>query len=153
MKNCCKTSIPVKYPVSAIFVVVAVITLAAGCSDPAGKVHKSSASDPQKTGSGSSQEGKEYVIRAASAIGFVGSTLTGSHNGGFKNFTGKIHVADGKIVGAPEIKIAMNSTWADNGRLTEHLKSPDFFDATTHPVTTFTATRIESAGAQHTVTG
>ena len=132
---------------------VAVVSLAAGCSDPADKVHKSSASDPQKTASGTSSGSKEYVVRAESTIGFVGSKVTGSHNGGFKNFAGKIHVAGGKIVGPTEIKIAMQSTWADDGRLATHLKSPDFFNAATYPVTTFTATKIEPSGTQHNVTG
>ncbi|MBI2928945.1 MAG: YceI family protein, partial [Verrucomicrobia bacterium] len=127
--------------------------LLAGCSDPADSVHKTSASDPKKTGSGSAAAGKEYVIRAESTIGFVGSKVTGSHNGGFKNFAGKLNVAGGKLVGTPEIKIATGSLWADNDRLTGHLKSPDFFDVATFPVASFTATSIAPAGAQHNVTG
>jgi len=125
----------------------------AGCSDPADKVHKASASDPKKSNSGSPSPGKEYVVRAESTIGFVGSKVTRSHNGGFKNFAGKINVASGKVAGTPEFKIAMQSTWADDQRLERHLKSPDFFDVATYPVTTFTVTGIEAAGAQQKVTG
>jgi len=127
--------------------------LITGCSDPADTVHKTSAADPKKTSSGSSASGKEYVIRAESTIGFVGSKVTGSHNGGFKNFAGKLNVASGKLVGTPQIKIATGSLWTDNDRLTGHLKSPDFFDVATFPVATFTATSTEPAGAQHNVTG
>jgi polyisoprenoid-binding protein YceI len=124
----------------------------AGCSDPSDKVHKSTTAEPQKAAQ-SSSAGKEYVIRAESTIGFVGSKVTGKHDGGFKKFAGKIATAGGKIVGSPEIKIAMDSTWSDNDRLTGHLKSPDFFDAAKFPTSTFTVTKIESSGAQQTVTG
>ena len=63
-------------------------SLIAGCSDPADKVHKASASDPKKSPSDASAAGREYVIRSESTIGFVGSKVTRSHNGGFKNFAG-----------------------------------------------------------------
>src|SRR5687767_9623835 len=89
--------------------------LIAGCSDPSENVHKTSGADPQKAGSASPNPGKEYVIRGAqSTIGFVGSKVTGSHSGGFKNFAGKINADGGKIVGTPEIKINMQSAWSDN---------------------------------------
>ena len=139
---------PIKQRYFRTLFTVAAVSLAAGCSDPADKVHKSSASDPQKTASGTSSPGKEYVIRAESTIGFVGSKVTGSHNGGFKKFAGTIQVAGGRIVDTPRIKIAMQSTWADDGRLAGHLKSPDFFDAPTYPVTTFIATKVEPSGAR-----
>jgi len=125
----------------------------AGCSDPSDNVHNSSAADPQKAAAESAPAGKEYVIRAESTIGFVGSKVTGSHDGGFKKFAGKLRVAGGKIVGSPEIKIAMDSTWTDTERLTGHLKSPDFFDAAKFPTSTFTVTSIEPENAQHKLTG
>ena len=100
-----------------------------------------------------STSGKPYVLRSESKIGFVGSKVTGSHNGGFKNFAGTFQVANGKIVGTPEIKIAMKSTWSDNEKLTGHLKSPDFFDATGNPITTFTAISVAGNGAQSQITG
>jgi polyisoprenoid-binding protein YceI len=126
--------------------------LISGCSDPSDKVHKSTTAEPQKAAE-SSSVGKDYVIRAESTIGFVGSKVTGKHDGGFRKFAGKISVAGGKIVGSPEIKIAMESTWADNEKLTGHLKSPDFFDAAKFPTATFTVTKIEPSGAQQSVTG
>ena len=141
-------------PMSFAFsVAAAAACLVAGCSDPADKVHKSSASEPQRNASTPSASAKEYVIRAESQIGFVGSKVTGSHQGGFKSFSGKINLADGRVVGAPEIRIDMKSTWSDNDRLTGHLKSADFFDVEKFPVTTFTATAVEPSGTQHTVTG
>jgi polyisoprenoid-binding protein YceI len=135
-------------------VAAATCLIAVGCSDPADKVHKTSSSDPQQAAAGSAAAAREYVIRAESTIGFVGSKVTGSHKGGFKNFAGKINVADGKIVGTPEIKINLKSTWSDNNRLTGHLKSPDFFGVDQFPVATFTATAVEpGTGPQHKVTG
>jgi len=137
----------------------------AGCSDPADSVPKSSASDPAKTAAPSggasdssvaaapAQSGKSYVIRSESTVGFTGSKVTGSHNGGFKNFAGTLTSQDGKITGSPEIKIGMNSIWADNDRLTGHLKSPDFFDVAKFPVSTFTVTSIEGSGPTNRVSG
>ncbi len=143
-----------KQSCSVFLCAVVAICLSAGCSDPAENVHKSSGAEPQEASSGSSKTGKEYVIRGAqSTIGFVGSKVTGSHSGGFKNFAGKINADGDKIVGTPEIKINMESTWADNPRLTGHLKGPDFFDVPTFPVTTFTVTSVEPSGAEHKVTG
>ena len=135
------------------FLLAIVASLLAGCSDPADKVAKAKASDPQKTSLPSSSAGKEFVLRAESKIGFVGSKVTGSHHGGFKKFAGKFTLADGKMVGTPEFRIAMASTWADNEKLEDHLKSPDFFDVAKYPVTTFTITAIEPAGPDYRATG
>jgi len=123
------------------------------CSDPANNVPKASASNAKEASSSSSQSGKEYVIRSESTIAFTASKVTATHQGGFKNFAGKFTVADGKIVGLPEIKIGMPSIWADNEKLTGHLKSPDFFDVKQFPVATFTATAIEPEGTGYKVTG
>lgn len=125
----------------------------AGCSDPSDKVHKSTTAEPQQAAPPTATTGKDYVIRAESTIGFVGSKVTGSHDGGFKKFAGKLSVAGGKIVGSPEVKIAMDSTWSDNEKLTGHLKSPDFFNAAKFPTSTFTVTSIAAEGAQQKVTG
>lgn len=148
--------------------------LLAGCSDPADSVHKSPASEPSKTApssdaaaapSGTPSDssasaapatppvGKTYVIRSGSTVGFTGSKVTGSHDGGFKNVAGSFAVHAGKILGSPEIKIGMKSIFSDNERLTGHLKSADFFDVAKYPVSTFTVTSIASAGLTNNVTG
>lgn len=137
--------------------VVSVLALAfTGCSDPADKVHKSAASKPVTTEVApvAPLAGKEYVIRAGdSTIGFVGSKITASHEGGFKNFAGTLNVSSGKIVGSPVIQINMNSLWSDNEKLTGHLKSSDFFNAEKYPTSTFTVTSIEPNEGEHKVTG
>ena len=124
--------------------------LLTGCSDPSDKVAKTTATEAKPTAR-PAPTAREYVVRAESTIGFVGSKVTGSHNGGFKKFAGMVSVADGKIASS-EIKIAMASTWADNDRVTGHLKSPDFFNAAKFPISTFTLTSIEPSGGQNTNT-
>lgn len=129
----------------SLIAAAAVLALFTGCSDPADSVHKSAASAPQESSGDAPIAGKTYVIRPESKIAFIGSKVTGKHDGGFTNFSGTLSVADGKIVGSPKITIQMDSTWSDNGRLTGHLKSADFFDVEKFPVSTFTVTAIESA--------
>src|SRR5258705_9450989 len=73
---------------------LASICFIVGCSDPADKVHKSAATEPQKPAAPPAASAKEYVIRSESKIGFVGSKVTGKHNGGFKSFAGKFSISD-----------------------------------------------------------
>lgn len=138
------------------------LLILAACSDPADKVHKSDASAPTKTETVIAKTdkpvatpvvSKEYVVRADSKISFIGSKVTGQHDGGFKNFAGTISIADGKIVGSPVIKINMKTIWADNEKLTGHLKSADFFDVEKFPISTFTVTSIEPADGALKITG
>jgi polyisoprenoid-binding protein YceI len=132
---------------------LATLSLLVGCSDPANKVEKAATSEPKKTDAAPASAAKEYSIRSGSKVNFVGSKVTGSHNGGFTNVTGQLQVASGKIVGTPQVKIGMKSLWADNNRLEGHLKTKDFFDVANLPVSTFNITSIEPQAAQHKVTG
>jgi len=137
-----------------IVATVLTASILVGCSDPADSVHKSETSAPKQTSAAPAGAGKTYVVSPESKIGFVGSKVTGSHNGGFTNFSGAVSVADGKVVTPTEIKIEMASTWADADNLTGHLKSPDFFDAAKFPTSTFTVTGITAAeGGTNNVTG
>jgi polyisoprenoid-binding protein YceI len=142
-----------KITIASSIVATAVLLTSAGCSDPSDNVPKSGASAPKDAAAASAVGGAEYVIRAGSKIGFVGSKVTGSHTGGFTNFAGTFKVQDGKIAGSPEIKINMKSTWTDTSRLTGHLKSPDFFDVEKFPLSTFTVTAMEPEGTATKVTG
>ena len=138
----------IRLPLLTAFATVCLVT---GCSDPADKVSKTTASDAKEVAKPAAAA-KDYVIRAESKIDFVGSKVTGSHSGGFKKFAGKVSAADSKVTGG-EVKIDMNSTWSDNERLTGHLKNADFFDVPNHPTTTFTVTSIVANGTNQTVTG
>lgn len=142
---------PFSHPQLTALFVIATACLITGCSDPSDKVAKTTATDAKAVAQPAAAA-KDYVIRAESTLGFVGSKVTGSHTGGFKKFAGKVSATGGKVTAA-EVKIDMNSTWSDNDRLTGHLKSPDFFDTANHPASTFTVTKTESANGTNTVTG
>ena len=111
----------------------------AGCSNPADKTESATVSDAVENVQAVAQA-KTYSISADSTIGFVGSKVTGSHDGGFKSFDGNIAVADGNIVPPSAINIQMDSIWSDNDRLTGHLKRDDFFGVETYPTASFAVT-------------
>ena len=140
-------------PASALLACGAAVLLLAGCSDPSEDVYKSPASAGVEPVSKAPANAKAYVIAPESTITFTGSKVTGSHGGGFKQFTGTIQVADGKVVGSSAIEIQMDSTYSDSERLTGHLKSPDFFDVAQFPSASFTVTGVESSEGTHQVTG
>ena len=129
--------------------------LLVGCSDPSKSVPASSASEPtaKPAESTPTPTTKTYAIRSGSSVEFIGSKVTGSHNGGFKSVMGAFTVDGGKITGTPEVKIGMKSIWSDNDKLTGHLRSPDFFDVEKFPVATFSITGIETTGSTNKVTG
>lgn len=139
--------------ISASISAIAAGFLLVGCSDPASDVHKSDASAPQEPATEAAATAKTYTIHSDSTIGFVGSKVTGSHDGGFNTFSGTIPVVDGKIASGAQIEIDMTSTWSDNDNLTGHLKSPDFFDVEKHPKSTFTVTGVEAGATNSVVTG
>lgn len=129
-----------------------------GCSNPADKVAPASVSSATnataETASSAPAEQPFSFGPANSKIEFVGSKVTGSHRGGFRNFVGEFKVANGKIADAGnKIVIDAASIWADNDRLTGHLKTPDFFNAAQFPTATFLSTGIEDHGTNSTVKG
>ena len=101
-----------------------------GCSNPAddvteakvSEVKEGEAAESEAEESDSVGEGVWYAFDGdSSTIGFTGSKVTGSHDGGFEKFTGKILIADGQPVSNAEnhVEIDMDSTWSDNDRLTD----------------------------------
>lgn len=89
--------------------------------------------------------GKRYLFTDQSTIGFVGSKVTGSHEGGFKDFDGHFILKDGEPV-AGEFVIDMASTWSDDDKLTGHLTSEDFFNIEEFPETTFLVSSFAKQG-------
>ncbi len=98
------------------------------------------------------------ITPETSKIEFIGSKVTGKHDGGFKQFSGTIDLVNNK----PEeskvsIDIDVNSVFTDAEGLTEHLKTADFFDAAKYPKATFVSTNIAPDTAKgadnYTVTG
>ncbi len=95
------------------------------------------------------------------SIGFVGSKVTGSHEGRFKQWTGAVSLKDGKAVGGKlEFTVQTASVEGDVGnrnayteKLEEHLKSPDFFDVAKFPTAVFKSTAIKAAATGVEITG
>jgi polyisoprenoid-binding protein YceI len=133
--------------------------LLASCGNPADETESAVVSDAVEVAASdvSATEGAvTYTLLPESEINFVGSKVTGSHDGGFKSFTGTFTVADGQLVGTgQQVTIDMDSIWSDNENLTGHLKNEDFFDVEKHPTSTFTLTGLEAAGesGQYNVSG
>jgi polyisoprenoid-binding protein YceI len=134
------------------------VFLVAACTDPAADKSKAvtgeanTAASPQTTG-----QGQKYSFNAQnSKIEFVASKVTGSHNGSFKSFSGVIDYPGQPEKSQVKVAIDMNSVSTDTDELTQHLKTPDFFDIAKFPQATFTSTEIKPGGdkgASHTVTG
>lgn len=126
---------------------LAALSLAAlisSCGNPADTSTDAEVSEAIEKEPVTSTEGVKYVFTKESKIGFTGSKVTGSHDGGFNTFTGHFTLADGAPVGNDhKVTIDMRSTWADDEKLTGHLKSDDFFDVESHPISTFDVTSVE----------
>jgi polyisoprenoid-binding protein YceI len=100
--------------------------------------------------------GREYRIDTArSTVAWKAAKVTRAHDGGFREYDGTINV-DGDSITAVHMTIRTRSIWADDEKLTGHLKSRDFFQVDEHPIATFDADRftpIDSGGMTHMVTG
>ncbi|MGB0590058.1 MAG: YceI family protein [Myxococcota bacterium] len=99
---------------------------------------------------------RDLVLDARrSSVSFVGRKLSADHEGGFGELSGTA-----KLVGytpkALKVTIQTTSVSSDHPKLTNHLKSPDFFNTEKYPTARFTSTKIRPGGegvATHTITG
>lgn len=136
-----------------VSIVIAVI----GCADPADTAPAAAIAEPvavAETGAMEDADGVTYTLSDDSKLTFVGSKVTGSHDGGFNEIDGTVVVADGDLTQAQiTVNIDATSIWSDNDRLTDHLKSPDFFDVSKYPTAKFESTKIEAAEEGYSVTG
>ncbi|MEM1082982.1 MAG: YceI family protein [Verrucomicrobiota bacterium] len=127
-------------PALAAFALVA-------CENPADSTTTATVSEAQGDSKESSTaEDPAYAISHSSTVGFVGSKVTGSHEGGFKTVHGHLHISEEGDLTGGSIEIDMTSTWSDNDKLTEHLKNEDFFDVENHPTATFSLTSYADKG-------
>ena len=138
------------------------IAFFAGCSNPADKVPAAGVSSntnaptdaPAKASAPGGPERTYVIAPENSSIEFVGSKVTGHHNGGFKKFSGELKAANGKLANAGnKVVIETTSLYVDNDRLAGHLKSPDFFNAAQIPTATFETTAITPQATNSLVTG
>src|SRR5688572_32799986 len=131
--------------VNRTLTVVLPLLLIAACNNPASDQPRAvtNTAAPVSTAPAAAQK---YVITPdTSKIEFVGSKVTGSHNGSFEKFSGAID-----FNGQPEnsrvtITIDTASVKTDADGLTKHLQTPDFFDVAKYPQATFVSTAIKPA--------
>jgi polyisoprenoid-binding protein YceI len=122
--------------------------VAAACSDPTRDMEQAATGDAveESTAAASAESVAVVLTPENTDIQFVGSKVTGSHIGGFRQHEGTVTV-DGDRVLQVEVTIDLDTIWTDdkqrdNERLTGHLKSGDFFDAENHPHARFVSTGI-----------
>ena len=127
------------------------------CSDPAADQTRAVTGEAAQVSPAQNVTGQKYQITPQnSKIEFIGSKVTGSHNGGFQQFTGEVNYAGDPQRSRVNITIQTDSITTDEEDLTKHLKTADFFDVAKYPTATFVSTEITSGGqdgATHTVTG
>jgi polyisoprenoid-binding protein YceI len=143
-------------------IVLSLVVFLSACEDPSANKPKAKTAEPANVTSNS------QVLTAAalalpitpdnSKIEWTGSKVTGSHDGGFTKFGGMIDLVNDKPTeSGVSIDIETDSVYANVDQLTQHLKTPDFFDVEKYPKATFISSKIvpdASAGADgYTVTG
>lgn len=136
----------------------------AGCDDPAASKPKAEVASAQPVATATAQQtaAADQKIRLElngknTKVTWIGSKVTGKHEGGFKELSGHIETKseraeDGKV----SLTIDVSSIYSDNEKLTEHLKSEDFFHVEKFPKASFESTAIATGGrgeATHTITG
>lgn len=116
------------------------------CENPADKTTDASVSEKVEVEKvDAAADAVTYTFSDDSKLEWVGSKVTGIHNGGFKSFTGEIAIADGTLsVSGQTITIDMESIWSDNDKLTGHLKSEDFMNTSKFPQSTFELTGVKT---------
>jgi polyisoprenoid-binding protein YceI len=126
--------------------VLIVAALLTACSDPAANKPKATVAGAQPESSAAKPAVAETLVISPqnSKVDFTASKVTRSHEGSFKQFAGKIELAGNDIPNTRvTIDIDTGSVETDTPDLTNHLKTPDFFDVAKFPKATFTSTKIE----------
>ncbi|MEM7135333.1 MAG: YceI family protein [Myxococcota bacterium] len=131
-----------------------------GCEDPGSKVESatveapSEQAAPEEPAAKPATDGPQLPITPEnSKIEFVGAKVTKSHPGGFTKFAGTVDVRDPLEDSIVKVEIETASLYTDSEKLTNHLKSPDFFDVAKYPSASFTSTKIVKTGDGHAMTG
>ena len=142
---------------SPVILIIAALTYS--CADPAADKPKATVENAAPESSAAKPAATETLIISPenSKVEFVAAKVTRSHQGSFKQFSGKIDLVPNSIPDSRvSIDIETGSVVADEADLTGHLKTADFFDVAKLPKATFVSTKIEpstSGGGTHTVTG
>lgn len=131
---------------------ILVTTFALGaCKDPskgkpAAAVSAPKAATPAKSASNPEAAQVLALTPAIGKIGFVGSKVTGSHEGTFKRFKGQLQLnTTDPALSSVEVEIEMGSVKTDQTKLDGHLQGDDFFNVPKYPTATFKSTKIGKA--------
>jgi polyisoprenoid-binding protein YceI len=143
---------------SIVITILAGLIILSACSDPSADKSKAVTGEAAPVASRpATGQAQKYVITPQnSQIAFVGSKVTGSHNGSFGDFSGQVDYNGTPEQSRVNINIKSDSITTDTPDLTKHLKTADFFDVAKYPEATFVSTAIKAGGeggASHTVTG
>ena len=134
--------------------VLASVLAIAGCEDPATGKPRAEVGTAQPAATAAEGRVQYTLVTDQSKVDFVGSKVTGKHDGGFKSIKGTANIeGTSPETSTVEIDIDMKSVWTDDERLTGHLNNADFFDVENHPNAKFVSTKIEKSGSAYTVTG
>ncbi len=138
-------------------VLLSAVVLLWGCQ-PANDVKKGAGTTPPtKLEPRAATSATEWVLSPDNTkIEFVGSKAQGKHDGGFKDFTGSFDLPADLAKAKVSVEINTDSLYTDTAKLTQHLKSPDFFNVKSNPRITFASTRIvedKGEGRTHKITG
>ncbi|MBL8923083.1 MAG: YceI family protein [Myxococcaceae bacterium] len=90
-----------------------------------------------------------------SSVSWVGSKVTGKHEGGFRAFKGALEVVDGDLTKSRvKVDLELSSVFSDSDKLVSHLKSADFFAVDQFPTARFVSTSFtRGEGTRVEVTG
>lgn len=142
-----------------IIVLVFIAALGYSCTDPAANKQKATVANAAPESNAAKPAATETlaITPENSKVEFVAAKITRSHNGSFKQFSGKIELTPNNIPNSSvTIDIDTSSVVTDEDQLTGHLKTPDFFDVAKFPKATFVSTKIDPAaggGDNYNVTG
>ena len=130
----------------SIIVLVLIAALSYSCTDPAANKQKATVANaaPESSVPISTAADALNISPENSKVEFVASKVTRSHNGSFKQFSGRLDfVAKYWQESKVTIDIDTVSVETDEPQLTGHLKTADFFDVAKFPKATFVSTKIE----------
>ena len=143
---------------TSVFVLFLSALVTVGCN-------KASDSKPQPqqggtTGGGGDKSGTPVEFAGKTPVEFIGTKPGGKHVGGFTSTTVALRPIPAKDEDFTRCKIDVDidtdSLWSDTPKLTNHLKSPDFFDVKKYPTAKFVSKSIEadkSGDSTHKITG
>ena len=140
-----------------IFTIVAIGFALVGCKD---KASEAKTGDAENAAKAESTSVKYLANKDASTIEWKGFKPTGSHNGVINIDNGVFTVNNGNIESGTFL-VNMNTIVVtdipaddeDNGKLSGHLKSPDFFDVEKFPTAAFEVTGFEVKDGKNLLSG